>query len=59
VDAYKAAFTESWAEYAYLFDEGVWYVFWDGSGFFDMTPGRRPDDFITVKAALETIKEEV
>jgi len=53
IDAYKADFKENWAEYAYLFDDGQWYVFWDGSGFFDMSPKQRPDDFITVESALK------
>jgi len=52
IDAYKADFKENWAEYAYLFDDGRWYVFWDGSGFFDCSPKQRPDDFVTVESVL-------
>lgn len=52
VEEYKKQFTESWAEYCYLFEDGCWYVFWNGSGFFDITPSNRPDDFIPVTAVL-------
>lgn len=56
IEDYKAKFTESWAEYAYLFDDGCWYIFWDGSGFFDLSPKQRPDDFISVASVLEKEK---
>lgn len=53
VDEFKGYFTESWCEYCYMFDDGTWYVFWNGSGFFDMSPSDRPDDFITVASVLQ------
>lgn len=53
VDDYKKEFTESWAEYAYLFDDGRWLVFWNGSGFFDMSPDEKPFDFIPVDFVLK------
>lgn len=56
IDDYKKYFTESWCEYAYLFDDGCWYVFWNGSGFFDLSPNERPDDFISVTSVLEKEK---
>ena len=62
IEAYKADFTENWAEYCYLFDDGEWYVFWNGSGFIiDCSPKQRPDDFVTVRAVLaaEKTKEAI
>lgn len=54
VEKYKEYFTESWAQYAYLFDDGCWYVYWDGSGLFDTSSQTgRPDDFVSVESVLK------
>lgn len=59
IEEYKKQFTDSWAEYVYLFDDGTWYVFWNGSGFFDLSPSNRPDDFISVASVLKAEEAKV